>query len=407
MKILLFRILSLNSRFLKTYSFNSKSMKLLTTNTQLLIIGLCLLLITVSCQEKNTQVDTTSTINGYSISGSVANSNATMVYLVDTANKRVDSSKVTNNSFLLKGSIGEPNMYNLVFDTSTPSYAILLENMAFNVLMNDSDVLITGGDLNTKLATYKRDEAIANAQRLTVLKKFSLATITDKELLFSLDSISQLETEYAVSFIEKNKDNVLSSMAIAEVSLPLEDLIALTERTKNAKNSQLINTLTTTIAVLQKAEDDKIAAEEKAAAKRKVYRVAAPQFSGESLSGTNLALTSVLKGNKAVLVDFWASWCKPCRMVTPEIKYIYQQYNKLGFDIITVSEDRTQAAWRQGIQEDNMLDWNHIYDNQMTIASQFGARAIPHMVLIDKDGKIIKDKISVNQLKKELAIIFK
>lgn len=382
-------------------------MKLLTTNTQLLIIGLCLLLITVSCQEKNTQVDTTSTINGYSISGSVANSNATMVYLVDTANKRVDSSKVTNNSFLLKGSIGEPNMYNLVFDTSTPSYAILLENMAFNVLMNDSDVLITGGDLNTKLATYKRDEAIANAQRLTVLKKFSLATITDKELLFSLDSISQLETEYAVSFIEKNKDNVLSSMAIAEVSLPLEDLIALTERTKNAKNSQLINTLTTTIAVLQKAEDDKIAAEEKAAAKRKVYRVAAPQFSGESLSGTNLALTSVLKGNKAVLVDFWASWCKPCRMVTPEIKYIYQQYNKLGFDIITVSEDRTQAAWRQGIQEDNMLDWNHIYDNQMTIASQFGARAIPHMVLIDKDGKIIKDKISVNQLKKELAIIFK
>ncbi|GER59481.1 thiol:disulfide interchange protein [Patiriisocius marinus] len=382
-------------------------MKLLTTNTQFLIIGLCLLLITVSCQEKNTQVDTTSTINGYSISGSVANSNATMVYLVDTANKRVDSSKVTNNSFLLKGSIGEPNMYNLVFDTSTPSYAILLENMAFNVLMNDSDVLITGGDLNTKLATYKRDEAIANAQRLSVLKKFSLATITDKELLFSLDSISQLETEYAVSFIEKNKDNVLSSMAIAAVSLPLEDLIALTERTKNAKNSQLINTLTTTIAVLQKAEDDKIAAEEKVAAKRKVYRVAAPQFSGESLSGTNLALTSVLKGNKAVLVDFWASWCKPCRMVTPEIKYIYQQYNKLGFDIITVSEDRTQAAWRQGIQEDNMLDWNHIYDNQMTIASQFGARAIPHMVLIDKDGKIIKDKISVNQLKKELAIIFK
>ncbi|WP_271855971.1 TlpA disulfide reductase family protein [Patiriisocius marinus] len=382
-------------------------MKLLTTNTQLLIIGLYSLLITISCQEKNTQVDSTSTTNGYSISGSVANPNATMVYLVNTANKRVDSSKVTNNSFLLKGSIGEPNMYNLVFDTSTPSYAILLENMAFNVLMNDSDVLITGGDLNTKLATYKRDEAIANAQRLSVLKKFSLATITDKELLFSLDSISQLETEYAVSFIEKNKDNVLSSMAIAAVSLPLEDLIALTERTKNAKNSQLINTLTTTIAVLQKAEDDKIAAEEKAAAKRKVYRVAAPQFSGESLSGTNLALASVLKGNKAVLVDFWASWCKPCRMVTPEIKYIYQQYNKLGFDIITVSEDRTQAAWRQGIQEDNMLDWNHIYDNQMTIASQFGARAIPHMVLIDKDGKIIKDKISVNQLKKELAIIFK
>ena len=382
-------------------------MKLLTKNTQLLIIGLYSLLITISCQEKNTQVDSTSTTNGYSISGSVANPNATMVYLVNTANKRVDSSKVTNNSFLLKGSIAEPNTYKLVFDTSTPLYTILLENMAFNVLINDSDVMITGGDLNTKLATYKRNEAIANAQRLSVLNNFSLATITDKELLFSLDSISQFETDYAVSFIEENKDNVLSSMAIAAVSLPLEDLIALTERTKNAKNLQLINTLTTNVAVLQKAEDDKIAAEEKAAAKRKVYRVAAPQFSGESLLGTNLALTSVLKGNKAVLVDFWASWCKPCRMVTPEIKYIYQQYNKLGFDIITVSEDRTQSAWRQGIQEDNMLDWNHIYDNQMTIASQFGARAIPHTVLIDKDGKIIKDKISVNQLKKELAIIFK
>ena len=279
--------------------------------------------------------------------------------------------------------------------------------MNYHALINQHEALIAGGTLNTKLNTYHTINKAFNTQRLELLANYSAANISEKEFKTSLDSITHVATQYSIDFMQENNDNLLATLVLASFSAPLERLQLLAKNTENTSNTRFANALAEKINTLEIAETERIAAAKKAAENRIAYRPPAPPFSGTSLSGSELALATVLPGKKAVLIDFWASWCKPCRMVTPEVRYLYQKYNKLGFDIITISEDRNQSAWRQGVQEDQMTSWNHIYDNQMSIAASFGVRALPHMVLLDANGNIIKDKISITQLKSELAGIFR
>ncbi len=81
---------------------------------------------------------------------------------------------------------------------------------------------------------------------------------------------------------------------------------------------------------------------------------------------------------------------------------MYEQYSIKGFDILSVSEDRSVAEWKDGILIDGLESWHHIYDDYNRISSLYNVTALPHMVLIDEKGKIIKNKISLSQLETEL-----
>ncbi|MCL4126366.1 UNVERIFIED_CONTAM: hypothetical protein GTU68_024640 [Idotea baltica] len=130
-------------------------------------------------------------------------------------------------------------------------------------------------------------------------------------------------------------------------------------------------------------------------------------FSGEGLDANDVFLQEIIKGKKAVLIDFWASWCGPCRVVTPSIKRLYTKYKDKGFTILTVSEDKDKVSWRKGIEEDGMLEWNHIYDDFSRISNMHNIKAIPYMILIDGKGRVIKENITYTQLTKELKKICK
>ena len=184
----------------------------------------------------------------------------------------------------------------------------------------------------------------------------------------------------------------------------LNELVTLADSIDNKEWLTKFNSKLEEIAAAElKFNKERVAANKKRVVKRRL----APSFSGLSINGTNLSLQSVLNGKKAVLIDFWASWCAPCREASPKIRYLYQKYKNKGFDVITVSEDKNQNDWRNGITEDNMLAWNHIYDENMRIANKFYVGAIPHMVLIDQNGGIIVNKISAYRLEDELKKIFR
>src|SRR5690606_11548984 len=91
----------------------------------------------------------------------------------------------------------------------------------------------------------------------------------------------------------------------------------------------------------------------------------APEFSGPTPDGKTLALTDVLKNNKLTLIDFWASWCKPCRIENPNVVRVYNQYKDQGFTVLSVSLDRAdhKDRWLQAIEDDQM-DWYHISNLQ-------------------------------------------
>jgi len=129
----------------------------------------------------------------------------------------------------------------------------------------------------------------------------------------------------------------------------------------------------------------------------------APEIRQQTPDGGTFALSD-LRG-KYVLVDFWASWCRPCRMENPNVKRVYDMYNKKGFEILGVSLDRDHAAWVKAIQDDG-LPWKHVSDIGFwnnAAAQEYGVTGIPYTVLVDRDGKILDKGLRGEQLEQKLA----
>lgn len=130
----------------------------------------------------------------------------------------------------------------------------------------------------------------------------------------------------------------------------------------------------------------------------------APDFTEEMPSGEMLSLSD-LRG-KVVLLDFWASWCGPCRRENPNVVALYNKYKDRGFTVMSVSLDKDRAKWLAAIEKDKLSWPNHVSDLQFwqsKSAKLYGVSGIPFTVLIDQEGKIIKTKLRGPQLEEELS----
>lgn len=133
----------------------------------------------------------------------------------------------------------------------------------------------------------------------------------------------------------------------------------------------------------------------------------APEIEMETPEGKMMKL-SELRG-KVVLIDFWASWCGPCRKENPNVVRVYEKYKSEGFEILGVSLDQTKEKWEAAIAKDG-LTWHHVSDLkgwQNEAAQSFGVRSIPDTVLLDKEGKIIARNLRGSALEQKLDQIFK
>ncbi len=133
----------------------------------------------------------------------------------------------------------------------------------------------------------------------------------------------------------------------------------------------------------------------------------APDFSQPKSDGTKLKLSD-LKG-KVVLLDFWASWCGPCRKENPNVVRLYQKYADKGFTVMSVSLDKEKAPWIEAIKRDNLTWTNHVSDLKgwsNEAAQQYKVSGIPFTVLIDKEGKIIQKNLRGEELENVLKSIF-
>lgn len=122
-----------------------------------------------------------------------------------------------------------------------------------------------------------------------------------------------------------------------------------------------------------------------------------PTFALPDREDKEVDIASLLKGKKCVLIDFWASWCGPCRKSIPTLKAIYKQAAKQGLEIVSISIDKRKADWLKALDEEQ-LPWPCLLDTRNVFKEKFDGRAVPTFILVDEHGNVIGENLSVTDL---------
>ncbi len=206
--------------------------------------------------------------------------------------------------------------------------------------------------------------------------------------------ISNEEQVFKKEFVDNNINSLLALMLlnemIAKKEVTYNELeILLEKRDKNNEENVFSRLIEVNKQLLKGAEVGN----------------QAPDFSGPTPDGDTLSLKDAM--GKITLIDFWASWCRPCRVENPNVVRVHNQYKDKGFNIISVSLDRPnqRAQWLKAIEDDKM-DWYHVSNLKYwddPIAREYGVRSIPATFIIDENGKIVAKNLRGPALGQKVA----
>jgi thiol-disulfide isomerase/thioredoxin len=342
------------------------------------------------------------------ISGNIFNSTSDSIYISSTqGNKYINHFSVLpdkKGNYTMEGTLPFPDYYQfrignqaihviLKEGTNMQIYGDGSKFMQFHNIVN-SDETIKLNEFVSMMSVYNYKKDSANAY----LRKFP---DQQEQVNQSFNPIYLEFKQYKDNFLKENQNSPALIPMLNEIDhekeFPLYEYVV----------NQLVNGFGNSPTVKNvKAQFDQEKIKKDAMSFLDNGKVA-PNFTQAKIDGTKMNLSD-LKGN-VVLIDFWASWCGPCRKENPNVVRLYEKYKNDGFTVMSVSLDKDKQAWLDAIKKDKLSWPNHVSDLkfwQNEAAKMYKVTGIPFTVLIDKEGKIINKNLRGEELEQTLKSIF-
>lgn len=321
----------------------------------------------------------------------------------------IDTAIVMNEAFSFDGEVKSPSLKVISIDGIKQNLPFVLEAGTINIDINKENIYdskIEGPQNNQEYQTYLTEYKNKTKTIDVVAAQLRAAKAdNNKELHQELytkrkNMITELN-EYAFDFIKERPNSQFSLILLESIMVGKNQNI---EKFKESVNtlSSVINQSPENKLIGRKIESFIYMNESKA---RVNIGKVAPDFSAPTPDGKQLALNDI-KG-KATIIDFWASWCRPCRVENPNVVKVYEKYHDKGLEIISVSLDKKgqKDRWLKAIEDDN-LQWHHVsnlkYWNE-PVAKMYNVSSIPATFILDAEGKIVAKKLRGKALEDKIA----
>jgi len=365
-----------------------------------IIIAGFLAMVVVSCSEpQNTKKEGNFKLH-VTITGMP---DSTMVFLKERSDARwitLDSSLLKSEKSVLSGNIDSPDVYYLTIDNVRSAFPIFIEQGEINFMADIKNLRsykVENSKTHSDYENFMSNVLGSFDQKVQALgSKYGIAqrngdTAEVTRLENEYESIQNDKKNAMLNFVKENSNSVVGPYIIYANSYmfdldQLEDAVNSTDKTlANNKYVKLLNDKVTTLKRVQ---------------------IGQPfiDITQDDPKGNPVSLASVVEKNRYVLVDFWASWCQPCRGENPNVVRAYQKYHDKGFTVFGVSFDTQKDNWIKAIHDDGLI-WTHVSDLKgwgNAAGKLYGIQSIPQNILIGPEGKIIARNVRGRELQEKL-----